>query len=124
MPAVLVATDDATLGNALSCEIEGLGFEALWEVDGHSAHESAVDKLPQAVMLDANLTVHTGLELATLLRAEPDLPRELHIVLLTDDAIDPHTLERAGITCTFPKSHDGAALRELLVAAVQAVPTT
>jgi CheY-like chemotaxis protein len=122
MALVLVATDDAALGHALSCEIEGLGFDSLWEVDGHSAHLAAVERLPEVILLDANLTVHTGLELSGLLRAEPDLPRETRIVLLSDDAVDPHTLEHAGVNTVFPKAHDGAALRELLVAAAQAVP--
>ncbi len=122
MALVLVATDDAALGNALSCEIEALGFEALWEVDGHSAHIAAVERQPHAILLDANLTIHTGLELTALLRADPDIPRETHIYLLSDDAFDVHALEQAGVTGLFPKTHEGAALRELLVEAVHAVP--
>jgi len=122
MALVLVATDDAALGNALTCEIEALGLDALWEVDGHSAHVATLDRLPDVLLLDANLTIHTGLELATLLRAEPDLPRETHIYLLSDDAVEIHTLENAGVTGVFPKAHDGAALRELLIDAIQAIP--
>ncbi len=121
MAVVLIATSDSGLAITLSAEIEALGHEPLWEADGHTAHEAALESQPKVVFLDTNLPVHTGLELAALLRAEPDLPRELPVFLLSDDAVDTHTLERAGITALFPKAHDAATLRGILVEAVRTV---
>jgi CheY-like chemotaxis protein len=121
MASVLIATDDAALAHILWSEIEGMGFEALWEVAGHTAFDTAIAHQPSVVLLDVNLPVHTGLELAALLRADPDLPRGLPVFLLTDDAVEPHTLERNGVTDVFPKTHDAAMLRELVVAAVHTV---
>jgi CheY-like chemotaxis protein len=90
-------------------------------VAGHTAFDTAIAHQPSVVLLDVNLPVHTGLELAALLRADPDLPRGLPVFLLTDDAVEPHTLERNGVTDVFPKTHDAAMLRELVVAAVHTV---
>lgn len=122
MAVVLIATSDSALAITLSAEIEALGHEPLWEADGHAAHMAALESQPKVVFMDTTLPVHTGLELAALLRADPDLPRELPLLLLTDDAVDPHTLERNGITAVFPKTHEAAALREILVSAVNSVP--
>lgn len=122
MPTILIATDDASLGANLSAEIEGMGYDARWETDGYAALEAAMEQTPHAVLADANLSIHTGIELAGLLRAEPALPKEMQVILLSDDAFEPHALERAGVSKVFSKSGDGAALRELIVDAVGAVP--
>lgn len=116
MPVVLIATSDSALANIFSAELEALGHEPLWEADGHAAHRAALESQPDLVLLDVTLPVHTGLELAALLRKEPDLPAHLPVLLLTDDAIEPHALEKAGVTQVFPKTHEASALRELLTA--------
>jgi CheY-like chemotaxis protein len=111
---LLIATADSALGTLLSAQAESAGAHVLWEADGMAAYEAVLEHQPQAVMLDVNLPIHTGLELAEMLRADPEVPRELRIALLTDDAVEPHRLERAGVDGIFPKTHDAAMFWEWL----------
>lgn len=122
MAYVLIATDDSKLADILCAEIAGLGEDPICEADGYSAQVAALAHAPRVVLLDATLPVFNGLELAALLRADPDMPRELPIYLLTDDAVEPHALERAGVTGIFPKTHDAHQVREVLVDALRAIP--
>lgn len=120
--SVLIATEDSGLYAVLSAEIEALGFEVHWATDGHDALEIALGESPCVVFTDVTLAVFNGMELCEHLRADPLVPRELPIYLLSDDALEPHALERVGVTGVFPKTHGGDALRELVVSAAEAVP--
>jgi DNA-binding response OmpR family regulator len=115
---VVIATDDAALGAMLTAESEAVGATVYWETDGFAAYEAILQHEPDVAMLDVNLPVHTGVELAGMLRADPSVAGTLIVALLTDDAMEPHTMERAGVTCLFPKTHDAAELREWLVNSV------
>lgn len=119
-PKVVIATDDSALGMLLSAEAEAVGVQAIWEVEGFAAQEAVLAHEPQAAMLDVNLPLHSGLELAQILRADPAVARELVVVLLSDDDIDSRVLERMGVNGIFPKTHDAAMLREWLMNVVAA----
>lgn len=112
MATILVATIDSQAFDSLSSEILGEGHEVLWAGDG----KEACDLAPGAelIFLDASLPIFDGYEVATLLRGDPDLPRDLPILLLSDDAAEPHQFERAGFTGQFRKSHSYCDVRELL----------
>jgi len=119
---VLIATEDSGAYAVLSAEVEALGFDALWATDGHDAYELVLAEEPCVVFADNVLAVFTGLELAARLREDPEVPRELPIYLLSDDALEPHVLERSGLTGVFPKSHSGDTLREMIYSAAERVP--
>lgn len=114
MDIVLLATSDAETGATLSAELEGLGYQAEWALDGFEACVAAAEHMPQAVILDRNLGVHTGLESAKRLREDPDIPPNLPIILLTDDDLDPHIRDGAGISGVIGKTHSLHELQELL----------
>lgn len=120
--SVLIATEDSGAYAVLSAEVEALGFEPLWATDGHDAYELALAEEPCVVFADNVLSVFTGLELTARLREDPEIPRELPIYLLSDDALEPHVLERSGLTGVFPKTHSGDRLRELIYSAAERVP--
>lgn len=118
MATILIATMDSQAYDALSSEILGEGHEVLWASDG----KEACDLAPGAalVFLDASLPIFDAYEVATLLRGDPDLPRYLPILLLGDEAAEPHQFERAGFTGQFRKSHSYCDVRELLSCHLQA----
>jgi CheY-like chemotaxis protein len=114
MATVLIATEDSTAFSILSAEIEGEGHSALWACDGQEAVDMALEQKPSLVLLDASLPVYSGFEVVEMLRADPEIPRSLPVLLLTDEAIDPHRFEQAGFTEQFPKTHDHHVMREVL----------
>lgn len=112
MATILVATIDSQAFESLSSEILGEGHEVLWAGDG----KEACDLAPGAALIfvDAALPIFDGFEVATILRGDPDVPRDLPILLLSDDAAEPHQFERAGFTGQFRKSHSYCDVREVL----------
>ncbi len=114
MATILVATIDSQAFDALSSEIMGEGHEVLWAGDGKEACDLASGA--EMVFLDASLPIFDGYEVATLLRGDPDVPRDLPILLLSDDAAEPHQFERSGFTGQFRKAHSYCDVRELLSA--------
>ena len=120
MSTILVATIDSQAFESLSSEIQGEGHDVLWAGDG----KEACDLAPGAelVFVDAALPIFDGFEVATLLRGDPDVPRDLPILLLADDAAEPHLFERAGFTGQFRKSHSYCDVRELLSTHLRATP--
>jgi len=114
MDIVILATSDAETGATFSAELEGLGYQAEWALDGFDACVAAVQLQPVAVILDRHLGVHTGLESAKRLREDPDIPPMLPIILISDDDLDTHILEKAGVTEVIGKTHSLHELQELL----------
>ena len=115
MAKILLATDDAELYTILSAEIEGEGHVCLWTVEGQEAYEIALNEQPDAVLLDVALDIFDGFECCTMLREDPDIPKELPILLLSDDSINPKLLERVHASGHFPKTHVAHELVGVLV---------
>lgn len=112
MATVLIATMDSRAYDSLSSEIQGEGHEVLWASDGQEACELAARV--ELVFLDTALPVFSAYEAVALLRGDPDIPRALPVLLLSDDIPEPHEFERAGFTGQFRKSHSFCDVRELL----------
>ena len=115
MSKVLVATADGGYLSVLEAEIEAEGHTVLWASDGQQAHEMTLSEAPELVLLDLSLPVFNGLETAEALRADPEVPADLPIILATDEDLHPHILERSGVTLHMPKSHAAQELRDVLV---------
>ena len=114
MATVLFASNDAELHALFEAEISGEGHEVVWAVDGQEACELALDRSPDMAFLDMRLDVFSGPEACNMLREDPEVPDAMPIYLLTDDDLDPHTIEKVRATGLFPKTHGAFALRELL----------
>jgi len=114
MAKILLATDDAELYAILSAEIEGEGHSCLWAVNGQDAYETATQEQPDAVLLDVALDIFDGFECCAMLREDPDIPKELPILLLSDDALNPKLLERVLASRHFSKTHITHELIDLL----------
>lgn len=117
MATVLIATMDSQAFESLSSEVMGEGHDVIWASDGQEACERA----PEAavVFLDAALPIFNGYEVATILRGDPDVRRDLPLLLLGDEAVEPHQFEQAGFTGQFRKSHSYCDVREILSTLLQ-----
>ena len=114
MATILIATMDGTEFGILSSEVEGEGHEVLWASDGQEAVNLTLTRHPVMVFVDLSLPVYDGFEVAEMLRGDPDVPRDLPVLALCDDAIEPHRFDRSGFTAQFPKKHAHQDVRELL----------
>ena len=114
MATILFASSDGALHGIFEAEIEGEGHTMLWAGDGQEAMELALAEQPDLVMLDLQLDIFDGLETCALLRQDPEIPRELPIVLLVSRDLDPHLVEKVGASQLFFKNHGAAELRETL----------
>lgn len=112
MATILIATLDGQAFDSLSSEVLGEGHDVLWATDG----KDACDLAPGAdiVFVDPALPIFNAFEVASILRGDPSVPRDLPILLLADDPVEPHLFERAGFTGQFRKSHSYCDVRELL----------
>jgi len=117
MARILLATQDTVLYETLDAELSGEGHETVWAPDGAEALALALEEALQAALLDRSLPVYPGLTLCAMLREDPDIDRGLPVYVLSDEALEPHAVERAGVTGVFPKTHEAGALRELVSAA-------
>ena len=109
---VLLATADSTLAAQFQAELESMGFTVLEAADGSDALVAAGNSNPKLMLLDDTLPVFDGLTLAAMLRADPDLPAEVPLLLLAARDVEPHALDAAGVDAVFPKAHGAADLRE------------
>jgi CheY-like chemotaxis protein len=103
---------DSQAFDSLSNEIMGEGHEVRWASDGKEACDLALGA--ELIFLDAALPIFNAFEVTAILRGDPDVPRDLPIFLLGDEAVDPHLFERSGFTGQFRKSHSYCDVRELL----------
>lgn len=114
MALVLIATDDFTVYRILAAEVEAEGHEAAWAAEGLEATQLPVTTPVALAFLDPALATFNGFEVCEMLRADPHVPHELPIFLLTDDEVNPHVRHRIGATGVFPKTHGAHEVRELL----------
>ena len=115
---VLVIEDDPGI-----IEVVSLCFQLRWSgttvvsaSSGNKGLELVETESPDVVILDIGLPVFNGFETCALLRGDPEVPAELAVVLLTDEALEPHRVEKVRATRVFAKTHLGQSLRDLLVA--------
>jgi len=118
MAHILIATEDAHVHRILSAECEGEGHTTEWAVHGEEARQATLDHGPDLVFTDLNLSVFNGFELSEILRADPQIPAGLPVILMTDDEVNPRQVLRCGITEVFPTTHGVHELRELLAGAL------
>ncbi len=115
MARVLIATDDARLMANVEAAVVARGHESVEAIDGQDAIGRVLADAPDMAFLDAGLTVFNGLEACEALRAHPDVPRNLPIILLSDVRIETRQLENAGVTELFPKQFASVDIEDLLV---------
>lgn len=114
MARILIASEDVGLLAVLSAEVAAEGHEVLEAMDGRDAVELSTSQGVDLVFLDFALPIFNGIEVCKLLRADPDLPSNLPVILVTNEDIDVHTRDRTRITELLPKAHLMHDVRDLL----------
>lgn len=114
MATILIATMDSSEFAILSAEVEGEGHGVLWASDGKEAVDLVLTHSPAIAFVSSALPVYDGFEVAKILRGDPDVPRDLPLLLLSDEAVEPHRFEQSGFTEQFPETHAHHDVREVL----------
>ena len=88
-PLVLVAEDSATVLAMVTARLERSGYDVIAARDGEAAVQLARERLPAVVILDVEMPVLNGLEVARRLRGD-EATRAIPIIMLTgnDGAAD------------------------------------
>mgnify|MGYP002624192240 CR=1 FL=1 len=115
MAKVLVATEDLLAQDQMVATIEAEGYDAVTANDGMEAQDVALKEQPDLILLEPKLAVFDGLETALALRDDPEIPDTVPIVMITDEPVDPHKVERFRITELFPKTHGSIHLRDMVI---------
>lgn len=71
MPKILIVDDDRTTVKLLQTLLEMDGFEVVMAARGQAALELAREAVPDVFLVDYHLADMAGVELVSLLRAEP-----------------------------------------------------
>jgi len=114
MTRVLIAGEPGNTLDVLEAELLGQGIEVVVAVTGQEAYESALREKPNAVFLAARMPVFDGLTTCRMLRDDPDVPPDLPVFVLSENAVDVKSLERAEVTEVVHPRHEASELRELL----------
>ncbi len=114
MATILIATMDSTDYATLAAEIEGEGYDVLWASDGQEAVELTLEHRPAIAFIDSSLALFNGFEVAEILRGDPEVPRDMPLLLFSDEAVEPHRFDAVGFTAQFHKTHSHESVRELL----------
>ena len=99
---VLIAEDNAILGRVIEHQFRKLGCGVRVVDCGEAAHEAALEKPYDLIVLDARMPGIGGLEASRRIRES--LGKDIPIVLLTADSLLPSSdLEQYGITAAYVK---------------------
>jgi DNA-binding response OmpR family regulator len=71
-PSALVAVEDAALRQLLMIELEREGFQVFGVANGREALDTVRSRLPDLVLMDVEMPVMDGLEVARALRKRPE----------------------------------------------------
>jgi CheY-like chemotaxis protein len=115
MARIVLADSDLTNAHAMQAILEGEGHEVHPAVDGYEALELCAAVRPDLVFAAVNLPVMTGAEVSEALRYDPDIPKDLPIVVLHSEPLDPRFAERCGATETMERGVNAHAVRERIV---------
>ena len=116
MAKILLVGDDIGAVDLMAASAEGLGYETVCIYLSVDTVETAINEAVDLVILEEKMNYFNGFEVAEQLRADPDVPRELPILMMTKNNIDARDLLHYGITGTILPEVDPAMLRERLVA--------
>lgn len=116
MATIVVADADTGHADALVAQLEAEGHTVFHALDGFEAHGAVLEHGADAIFAAVNLPVMHGLELARVLRNNPEFPTNNPIVLLHTEPLDNRQVEACGATEAMAKGCDAHTVRERLVA--------
>lgn len=79
---VVLADDEAHLGQLIKTKLERSGFIVVWKTDGVQTLEAVRAERPDAVVLDVMMPGLSGYEVLERIKADPEL-KTIPVVMLT-----------------------------------------
>lgn len=89
---ILVADDDMDIAELLQIHLEFHGFEVQLAHNGIDARDAIIRTLPDLVVLDRMMPIMGGLEVLSVIKANP-VTRDIPVVMLTAKASDTDVWE-------------------------------
>lgn len=115
MATILISTEDLHVAEQLKTTVDGLGHTALHVLTTENVSEDVVLNRVDLVLATLNTVPFDGFAVSMMLRGDPDVPDGLPIVLVTETAVDPRRVEKAGLSDVIEGELDTAYLNEVLV---------
>jgi len=112
---IVLADDDISCTEVMNVALTAEGHEVIEALTGKDAIEAVLEHQPDLVFLDVMMPVFDGFEACAMLRNDPDVSKNLPIVLLTSLEVDRKKMHEVGATDYLPKRHMITELRDLLV---------
>jgi len=114
MSTVLVAGIDEFSVQTLTWALEAEGHKAVIASNGSEAYALVLSERPQFVFLEDALAVFSGLDTSAMLRADPDVPAGLPILVFGTVEPSRKALDQGGATAFIAKNRLTLDLPELL----------
>lgn len=112
---ILVAGEDLDYIGILESSIESEGHYVVLATSGYEALEEVAAEQPDMVLLEAHLSVFNGFEACQMLREDPEIAKDLPIIIIDSENVDVRRLEAVGATGQLSKSAVSSDIRDMLV---------
>ena len=115
MAKILLAGEDQTALDNMEATLSGEGHEVITAATGLEAYETTLSENPDLVYLEVNMPVFNGFETCEMIREDPEIPKNLPLVLIADDDVPAKKMEQYEVTNQLPKNHLSVDLSEMTI---------
>ena len=115
MAKILLAGEDQMTLDNMEATLSGEGHEVIAAATGLEAYETALSENPDLVYLEVNMPVFNGFETCEMIREDPEIPKNLPLVLIADDDVPVKKMEQYEVTNQLPKNHLSIHLCEMTI---------
>lgn len=115
MAKIVVVGDDATCIAIATAVIESILHEAVHVEDPLDVVEQIVATDARLVILDEHFAEFDAFQIAEMIRQDPEVPRELPIVLMACDTPNLRRLYQAGVTDYMLKESSSVMIQDMVL---------
>tara|TARA_R110002049_G_scaffold4601_5_gene32804 strand:+ start:1112823 stop:1113266 length:444 start_codon:yes stop_codon:yes gene_type:complete len=115
---VLLIDDDEDIVRGTNLRLRASGYDTLFETDGEAGYQSAVQTLPDAVVLDVRMCKKSGLEVLADLKGNA-VTRDIPVVMLSASLIDQTAALDGGARFFLRKPYQGEELLAAIGTAIE-----
>ena len=115
MAKILLAGEDQTALDNMEATLSGEGHEVVTAATGLEAYETTLSENPDLVYLEVNMPIFNGFETCEMIREDPEIPKNLPLVLIADDDVPAKKMEQYEVTNQLPKNHLSVDLCEMTI---------
>jgi CheY-like chemotaxis protein len=115
---VLVVEDDPEVSQCLCRRLEAEGFYVITAADGEAGYSAAMDRKPDAVVLDVRMPKKDGLAVLRELRSQSSM-EHTPIIMLSASIRDQHSALEAGANFFVPKPYEATQVISALETSIR-----